>query len=66
MNKAAGISNRNLATGAQLNTVMFLDRMIGGVIRQGMSQGMEYKDIYDLRKGKVLAIKELALLDLAA
>lgn len=66
VNKAAGITTRNLATGTQLNSVMFLDRMIGGVLRQGMAQGMEYKDIYDLCKGKVLAIKELALLDVAA
>jgi len=66
VNKAAGITSRNLATGTQLNTVMFLERMIGDALRQGMSRGMDYKDIYDLCKSKVLTIKELALLDIAA
>jgi len=66
VNKAAGITTRNLATGTQLNTVMFLERMIGDALRQGMSRGMDYKDIYDLCKSKVLTIKELALLDIAA
>lgn len=66
VNKAAGIQTRNLATGLQLNTVMFLERMIGEVIRLGMAQGKEYRDIYDLCKSKVLTIRELALLEAAA
>jgi len=40
--------------------------MIGEAIRQGMRQGKEYRDIYDQCKSKVLTIKELALLEVAA
>jgi len=58
--------SRNFATGLQLNTVMFLERMIEGVLRQGMRQEKEYRDIYDLCKSKVLTIKELALLESVA
>jgi len=66
VNKAAGIQSRNFATGLQLNTVMFLERMIGEALRQGMRQEKEYRDIYDLCKSKVLTIKELALLESVA
>jgi len=50
----------------QLNTVMFLECMIGEVLRQGMKQEKEYRDINDQCKSKVLTIRELALLEAAA
>ena len=43
VSKAAGITSRNLATGTQLNSVMFLDRMVGGV---GVNQALLLNRVY--------------------
>ena len=66
VHKAARVQSRDTATGEQLNTIAFLEKVITRIIRQAMKQSMEYKDIYKSCKSRVEAIRGLSLLDMVA
>lgn len=52
-NKAAGITDRELATVVQLNRLEMIENMILGQIREGMTQQKHYKEIYAACKARV-------------
>ena len=52
-NKAAGITDRNIATILQLNNLSTSELIIANAIIDGMRDGMHYKDIYKLSKERL-------------
>lgn len=57
-----GIQNRDTATIAQLNQLDMVERIILGVVRDGMITGVYYKQIYQNCKERLELVKELAYL----
>lgn len=56
-NRIVGITKRDLATTAQLNDLSTMERIIAGVIVEGMEQGKHYKDIYKESKARLETVK---------
>lgn len=52
-NKAAGITDRDIATILQLNNLSTSELIIANAIIDGMRDGMHYKDIYKLSKERL-------------
>ena len=52
-NKAAGITDRDVATILQLNNLSTSELIIANAIIDGMRDGMHYKDIYKLSKERL-------------
>lgn len=65
--KAAGIQtgSRDMATVNQLNNIVLIERIIANVVREGMQQGLYYKDIYKACKARIEAFREVAYLEVA-
>lgn len=62
-NKAAGISNRELATITQLNKLELIENMILALIREGMAQQKHYKEIYAACRARVELFSSLTATD---
>ena len=52
-NKMAGITNREQATILQLNDLSTMERIIAKVVIDGMTEGVYYKDIYQMSKERL-------------
>lgn len=61
-NNSLGITDRKLATIAQLNQLTLVENIIAHHIRQGIEQGMYYKDIFKQCKAQVELFISVALL----
>lgn len=51
--RTAGVSDRGTATVVQLTTLLIIERMIAQEIKQGMTQELPYKAIYQACKGRL-------------
>ena len=61
-NKICGVSNRNFATAGQLGNLTVTENIIMHCIRDGISQGKYYKDIYKDCKNRLEMFRDVAYL----
>ncbi len=63
-NRMVGIKGkeRDIATTSQLNNLGIFENIILNLIRVGMSQDMDYHDIYRLCEGRCVQAKEIAMI----
>lgn len=61
-NSTVGIKSRELATTEQLMTLEVVERIILNAVKEGISKGMEYHDIYIFTKEKVQIFQQVAYL----
>lgn len=61
-NALAGTKNRDLATISQLHNLSLFENIILTMIRNGMAEGLGYKDIYKLCKDRCYKAKEMAMI----
>lgn len=60
--KLCNISDRDCATTIQLNNLSIFENIMLHLIRQGMEQGMNYKDIYKECKDRCYKAQEIAMI----
>lgn len=67
-NKAVGLESnqRDMATTSQLNNLILIEHIIGGVIVEGIQQDLYYKDIYKACKARIEQFKQVAYLQKTA
>ena len=61
-NAMAGISKRDNASVTQLNNLSIFENIILTIIRNGMSEGLGYKEIYQVCKLRCEQAKEIAMI----
>lgn len=61
-NAMAGISKRDNASVSQLNNLSIFENIILTIIRNGMSEGLGYKEIYQVCKLRCEQAKEIAMI----
>lgn len=61
-NALAGTKNRDLATISQLHNLSLFENIILTMIRDGMAEGLGYKDIYKVCKSRCEQAKEMAMI----
>lgn len=61
-NALAGTKNRDLATISQLHNLSLFENIILTMIRDGMAQGLGYKEIYQVCKLRCERAKEIAMI----
>lgn len=61
-NKYAGISKRDTATVIQLNQLLIYETIAENLIKEGMKQGMNYKQIYQITKERFEMVQNIAYL----
>lgn len=61
-NALAGTKNRDLATISQLHNLSLFENIILTMIRDGMAEGLGYKDIYKVCKARCEQAKEMAMI----
>ena len=61
-NALAGTKNRDLATISQLHNLSLFENIILTMIRDGMAEGLGYKDIYKVCKERCYKAKEIAMI----
>lgn len=62
-NALAGTKNRDLATISQLHNLSLFENIILTMIRDGMAEGLGYKDIYKVCKDRCEKAKEMAMIE---
>lgn len=65
-NRAVGISSRDNATVLQLNNLMLFENIALCMIRDGMTNGKDYKQIYQDTKKRFESVQALAFLQMAS
>lgn len=61
-NALAGTKNRDLATISQLHNLSLFENIILTMIRDGMAEGLGYKEIYQVCKDRCVKAKEMAMI----
>lgn len=61
-NALAGTKNRDLATISQLHNLSLFENIILTMIRNGMAEGLDYKEIYKACKDRCTKAKEMAMI----
>lgn len=61
-NALAGTKNRDLATISQLHNLSLFENIILTMIRDGMAEGLRYKEIYQVCKDRCVKAKEMAMI----
>ena len=61
-NALAGTKDRDLATISQLHNLSLFENIILTMIRDGMAEGLGYKDIYKICKDRCMKAKEMAMI----
>lgn len=62
-NALAGTKNRDLATISQLHNLSLFENIILTMIRDGMAEGLGYKEIYQVCKDRCVKAKEMAMIE---
>ena len=61
-NALAGTKNRDLATISQLHNLSLFENIILTMIRDGMAEGLGYKEIYKICKDRCVKAKDVAMI----
>lgn len=61
-NAMAGITKRDNASVMQLNNLSIFENIILSIVRNGIREGLNYKDIYQICKARCEQAKDIALL----
>lgn len=61
-NKYAGITNRDTATVVQLNQLFMYENIAENLMKEGMKQGLNYKEIYQITKERFEIVQNIAYL----
>ena len=62
-NALAGTKNRDLATITQLHNLSLFENIILTMIRDGMAEGLGYKEIYQVCKDRCVKAKAMAMIE---
>jgi phage regulator Rha-like protein len=61
-NAMAGVKSRDSATITQLNNLSIFENIILTIIRNGINEGLNYKEIYQVCKSRCEQAKEIAMI----
>ena len=61
-NKIAGVKKREQANITQIATISVAEKAISTIIKQDMSEGYHYKDIYKDAKDRTQPLKDISVL----